>query len=257
MVSPSKLEITRRQIGIITVTRVLEYRYPDTGTRVSYHIFFWPYVSSYPSSDLGIFKIRDLLVSEELGFRDVSLSVLRTAKDSHHRPIGAGAIATPRTPSAESGSASRIQRGAPGPGGTRARGAVAGPARGVRGGPSQPSLDHLMAEQPGAEAVAPEAPATLEQVLRSVQALTASVGQLAVAGQQTQVTVGRLESSVTLTTNACNALADKVGKIQTQVDGGAAAGKKKDEGWTPRTCLPTCRTFRPETRTRITSGQGT
>eukprot|EP01052_Picozoa_sp_SAG31_P025646 SAG31_NODE_2259_length_6068_cov_10.272240_4_plen_126_part_00 len=94
-----------------------------------------------------------------------------------------------------------------------------------------------MSEQPGAEAAAPEAPATLEQVLRSVQALMASVGQLATTGQQTQVTVGHLESSVALTTNACNALVDKVGKIQTQVDGGAVVGKKKDEGVDPEDLL--------------------
>eukprot|EP01052_Picozoa_sp_SAG31_P026063 SAG31_NODE_2335_length_5925_cov_3.925506_2_plen_51_part_00 len=39
-----------------------------------------------------------------------------------------------------------------------------------------------MSEQPGAETAAPEAPATLEQVLRSVQALTAPLSAFSPCG---------------------------------------------------------------------------
>eukprot|EP01052_Picozoa_sp_SAG31_P045342 SAG31_NODE_8238_length_1491_cov_10.189655_1_plen_202_part_00 len=68
-----------------------------------------------------------------------------------------------------------------------------------------------MASQPAVEAsTAEDQPVSLQTVLSTLQTLTASLGQLANTGQQTQNSVARLESSVTLTANACNALADKV-----------------------------------------------
>eukprot|EP01052_Picozoa_sp_SAG31_P002512 SAG31_NODE_89_length_26711_cov_24.949459_14_plen_414_part_00 len=194
------------------------------------------------TSKCYFFKIRDLLVSAWAGSRDVSLSVLRTAKDSHRRPWRRCFIADPRTPSGPSAVLPRIYRGADRPGGQSARGARCAPPLSAH---PYYSAYPCMASQPAVEAsTAEDQPVSLQTVLSTLQTLTASLGQLANTGQQTQNSVARLESSVTLTANACNALVDKVSALQTQVDVGAASGKK-DAPVDPEDLLPYAPHFSP------------